>query len=1194
MSGLGEVFRFEVEYRLRRVSTWIYAGLLGLVPFLLLHVIDGGSGWMNSPEGTATATALVGLIGMVVTAALFGDAATRDVQTGMHPLIYSTPIRKTAYLGGRFLGAMLVNAVLLIGVPLGQIVGAAMPYMDPQMFGPFRLDAYVQSYFLLLLPNLFLAGAILFAIASLRRQMLPAFLGGIGLFITFVVAKVVRGNITDPTLRMLLDPFGVLVIEDYIQYWTPVQRNTEAIGFPAVLIMNRVFWMAIGATILLLLFRRFRLAHPASVVSRRSRRAVRDPLPERTHPAALPFVPTAFSVAARIHQVIAVLRRSLEDIAANRAFIVLLAAAVALTFMVGWNVGAQVFGTSIWPVTHLVAGTVLGTAVAPVIVTLIAVFAGELIWKERELRLSSISDAAPVPDWVLMLGRFLALVTMLAALLAVLMLSGMALQAIQGWNHFEPGLYLRILFGIRFVDFILIAALAMAVHVIVNQKYVAHLVVVLCYLFTNMATQFGIHHRLLVYGTAPGWIYSDISGFGPFTAPIVWFRMYWAAWALLLAIIARVLWVRGRDREVRGTLNFARTQVTGSVVRAGALAVILIVGLGGFVFYNTNVLNDYRTPNDEQALLAEYERQYKRYANVPQPRVRRADLRVELYPAESAAHLRGTLTLVNDQARAIDSLHFSLSPDVETRSLEFDRRARRVLHDGELNYAIYLLEQPLPPGDSIKMSFDIRAQKRGFRNSGQPTAVVENGTQFDVRWLPFIGYRVSRELADPRERAEQGLNPRAATPTPYDTAAARRASSGMRGVEPVLVDAIIGTDSTQVAITVGKLVREWRENGRRYFHYRTEPPLPFASPFFSGRYAVREDRWGEVPLRVYHHPTHGVNVDRMVRSMQASLDYYSREFGPYQFDELRIVEFPRYQEGASAHPHTIAFSEGSAFLTRVDPGDVDRTFFVVAHETAHQWWGGQVRGANLRGNDFVSETLAQYSAMMVMETALGADNVRKFYDYAMDFYLTARTVFTNREVPLLETDNHDYIHYQKGAVVMYTLREHIGAERVNLALRRFLAKFGGGGVPPYPTSLDLYAEFKAVTPDSLHGLLHDLFATITLWDVKADSAFVQPMPDGQFRITLNVSARKMRADSIGNETDVPMNDLLEIGVFAEATGGESGGAPLYLQRHRVGSGRQTITVIVPRRPAHAGIDPFGKLIQRETDDNVVEVKPSRL
>jgi hypothetical protein len=227
--------------------------------------------------------------------------------------------------------------------------------------------------------------------------------------------------------------------------------------------------------------------------------------------------------------------------------------------------------------------------------------------------------------------------------------------------------------------------------------------------------------------------------------------------------------------------------------------------------------------------------------------------------------------------------------------------------------------------------------------------------------------------------------------------------------------------------------------------------------------------------------------------------------------------------------------------------------------------------------------------MMVMEKTLGPEQVRRFYDYEMDRYLHGRRIFTNREVPLLEVENQSYIYYHKGAVAMYTLREHVGEAAVNTALRRYLQKHRAG-VPPFPTSLDLYAELRAVTPDSMQPLLHDLFAEITLWNVTAHEARVQPTGTGAFRVTLDVTASKVRADSIGNETAVPMNDLVEIGVFAESAGGRDLDTPLYLWRHRLRAGRQTITVVVPRRPARAGIDPLHKLIQREPGDNVVDVR----
>ena len=68
------------------------------------------------------------------------------------------------------------------------------------------------------------------------------------------------------------------------------------------------------------------------------------------------------------------------------------------------------------------------------------------------------------------------------------------------------------------------------------------------------------------------------------------------------------------------------------------------------------------------------------------------------------------------------------------------------------------------------------------------------------------------------------------------------------------------------------------------------------------------------------------------------------------------------------------------------------------------------------------------------------------------------------------------------------------------------------------------------------------------------------------------------------------NDLVDIGVFAEAKRGEKDGRPLYLRKHRIGPGTQRIRVAVAEKPARAGIDPLNKLIDRISDDNVVAVK----
>jgi ABC-type transport system involved in multi-copper enzyme maturation permease subunit len=1162
------------------------------IPFLMMHAINGSRQYLNAPLMVANVSAVLGSIGMLVTAGIFGDAAARDVHWRMHSLFYTSPLRESHYLAGRFLAGLAVNAVLLIGIPLGLLVASVMPYMEAGKFGPVQLAAYVQTYLLVLLPNLVVIGAFMFAAAALTRQALATYLGGVTLFLLGTLAGELTDGLTNQVLSALVDPFGGRAIALTSQYWTPVESNARLIGWPTVLLWNRALWLGVAMGVFAVLVTRFRFAHPGGALRRRwfRRRAVVDTAPDRVAPIEVTALTRAgparrsLSAAVHVRQAVAVAARAWREIALTRSFLVILAGALFVVFAFGWDVGSEVFGTSTWPVTHLIAGTVLSSALGPVMALLIAIFAGELVWREREVGMGDIAAVAPVPNVVVLFGRFLALVAMLVTLQAVLMGAGVLLQAIRGYYRFELDVYLEILFGIKLVDYVLLAVLAMAVHVIVNNKYLGHLVVVLYFALTQVSGLIGIRDRMLVYGSDPGWLWSDFSGVAPFLHGLVWFKLYWAAWAMLFAVLASLFWVRGRERGVRQRLSLAGQRFHGTAMRAAAFAAFLIVTLGGVVFYNTHILNHDRSPDDVAADRAEYERRYKRFEHAPEPSLVASRMRVELYPSERAAEVRGTFVLVNRSVHPIDSLHVVPSLAVDTRALGFDRTTRLVMNDSTRRYRIYTLERPLAPGDTIAMTFELAYRPRGFRNSGAATDVTPNGAYLQGGWVPALGYLASREVMDADTRREQGLPPR----KPPASAGDVETRSGANAVPSALMETVIGTDARQIAVTPGTLVREWTENGRRYFHYRTDEPVRWGSPVLSAEYVVREARWNGLPLRVYYHPTHDVNVDRMLESMKASLAYYSEKFGPYQFRELRVVEFPRYAVFARAHPHTISFSEGSAFLTRVDSGDIDRTFFVVAHETAHQWWGGQVIPAPGPGAAFVSETMAQYSSMMVFETTQGLEMARRFYDYNMNQYLTGRSVYTNREVPLLDVVNHQYVHYFKGAVAMYTMRERLGADAVNSALRRFREKFAGADGPP-PTSRALYAELQAVTPDSLRPLLSDLFEHITLWNVRTDSAHLEPVGNGGYRVTLFVDASKARADSVGTQTPVAMDDAVEVGVFGGAAIDGSPGEALYLKQHRVHSGKQTIVLTVPRLPTRAGIDPYRKLIERERDDNVAEV-----
>src|SRR6185369_13705869 len=141
----------------------------------------------------------------------------------------------------------------------------------------------------------------------------------------------------------------------------------------------------------------------------------------------------------------------------------------------------------------------------------------------------------------------------------------------------------------------------------------------------------------------------------------------------------------------------------------------------------------------------------------------------------------------------------------------------------------------------------------------------------------------------------------------------------------------------------------------------------------------KRDKWKNVNLEIYYTPGHEYNLDKMMESAKAGLDYYEKYYSPFQFSQYRVLEYPRYRTFAQSFPNTVPFSEGIGFIERLKDGDdIDLLYFVNAHELAHQWWGHQLIGSMTQGSNMMSESLAEYSALKVMEQKYGEENIRKF------------------------------------------------------------------------------------------------------------------------------------------------------------------------------------------------------------------------
>ena len=297
-----------------------------------------------------------------------------------------------------------------------------------------------------------------------------------------------------------------------------------------------------------------------------------------------------------------------------------------------------------------------------------------------------------------------------------------------------------------------------------------------------------------------------------------------------------------------------------------------------------------------------------------------------------------------------------------------------------------------------------------------------------------------------------------------------------------------------------------------------------------------------------------------------------------------MLEFPRYRGFAQSFPNTVPYGEDLGFIERVKkPDDIDFLYFVTAHELAHQWWGHQLIGSATQGSNMMSETLAEYSALKVMEKKYGSDNIRKELRYELDAYLRGRGGEVRHEPPLALVQREPYVWYQKGALVMYALSDYIGEDRLNAALRGFLEKnrYAAG---PYPDTRGFVAALRAATPPELQHVITDMFESIVLFDNRAVSATYTPTSDRKYKVTLVVSAQKRQADGSGKETPMPLDDLIDVGVFS---GTREHPKPLHLAKEQLVQQSTTLEFVVDEPPTFAGIDPYNKLIDRNPEDNLI-------
>jgi ABC-type transport system involved in multi-copper enzyme maturation permease subunit len=813
-----EVLRFELEYSFKRPLLYIFAATFFFMAFLIVSsdavmpIGLGGNVARNAPFVIFNVLLFLNMFGLTAVAFFVAPAVNRDHEWNTQELFFTTPVKKWAYLLGRFLGATFPVALAMMMSCVGIALAAIMPWQDPEYFVAFNIRPYLYSLVLFIIPNLYLAGAIFFSIATLTRKTFMAYVAVVIFIVLYGLSRAFLGDLDNQAVVSMADPFGWSSFRVMTQYWTVAERNTQLLPFSGILLLNRILWLFIATGILFYTVFKYRLK--TGEASGRGRRRVQIAIERETDTgegaaasaaAEAPEAILDFSPRGRFAQLLSHTVFETKSVLRSMPFLVVMLFGAA-------NLIARLFltrrGSSPWPLTQEMLDRIQsGFWIYPMLV--IAIYSADLIWKDRRTRINEITDALPVPNWIPLVSRFAALYVISALMLVFAMVCTICFQTAKGHFDFELVLYFKALFLVALSEWMLFAALAIFCQVLGGSLPLGTLLFVLYLLVQEVPGDLGYEHHMITYPNAPEVTYSDMNGYGHFAAPVFWYRLYWGFFAAGLLVLANWLWVRGTDNRISQRLRKFRQRITRRSVAALAVSSLGFVLVGGWILYNTTVLNPYHTEQSIENLQALYEKRYKQYDGLPQPKVTAARLEVDIYPESRTVDLRGRLRLVNKTNVEIEKIHVFSDPTLTINSYDLPVHAIDV-DDTEIGYRIYSLEAPLAPGDSLDFGIDVSSVNRGFMNDHSNVQVVGNGTFIENSdYIPQIGYSPGFEIEEPDKRKKHDLPDLPRIAAVDDTNALQRIFTP--DADRIDFEAVVSTSPDQIALAPGYLQREWEE-----------------------------------------------------------------------------------------------------------------------------------------------------------------------------------------------------------------------------------------------------------------------------------------------------------------------------------------------------------------------------------------------
>jgi len=1062
--------------------------------------------------------------------AFAGNAIVRDHNANITELIFSTKISKRHYILSRWLGLVFISTLLFFTAGVGLFIGILL--IDDLQFSIIEtISAILWPLLILGIPGIILLASLLFAVGLFSRKNITIYITAIIFFFVYQILLVNTGSVlmanpasVSPSLQFifsLIDPFGSAAFFEQVKLWSPADKNSQFFQLSGMLLANRLIVLAIALVIFIRCYQRFSFKIEQSVKKPRSD----NNNTERTNsfeamPHYKPVEPQsgllnswqAFLSQWRFEYLATVKTRSFLSVLLF--WLIILVSEIISVFSPGGSLTpTQNAGTmeALWRFQYDMLPRFMSFFVL--------FFTAEIAWREQVYNAESFIHASPVGNSSLFFAKWLALLFIPFTLITVTIITCASLQLIYG-GIIEWPVYLSLYYYCG-LPMVCVATLCLFIHNISYNKVIGMAISLLVVIFaiSPAGDYIGLEHPMFSFSSHPTLLYSDLIGFSSTTDAFSGLMRFWLSLSMVMLLLGYGLYRRGAMVSLSKRIGFISMQWRQFGIGSFVIVTLLSSYFGYQSYVQINDVAHYQSSENAMDWRVGYEKKYQQYQSLLSPKVSAISTKMALYPAERRFEMQAQYTLHNTHQEVLNEILVSTSTRINYSKVNI-KGASLKTYDAKYGQYLFQLDKPMLPGASLSMTFTANHQQNGYLGLVADNLIVPGFSYVRaIRYMPFFGFNRNYTLQAPSRRKQLGL---AEIPTQLtlEQAIAKHQGDFSKEYDWVNFETIISTSGDEVAISHGELVAQWQENGRNFYHYKTKgnaeentdgDKIRNVIGYLSGRYQVASKFVDGVNLEVYYHKNHPENVEHTLGAMSDTMQYANEHFGRYPAKDLRLLEVPRIL-GLTGYalPQVMLISEHGGFRDQLgdeyndgmntqpnEYSSFDQVYRRTAHEVAHQWWGHGLNGADQEGGSILVETLAKYTELMLLEQKYGKEYVRRLLKHEHQRYFDGRARSTENERPLYRADANHLI-YSKGAIAMYALKETLGEQVINSALRQLVDNYSYPKPPA--TTLDLISVLKAFAQAQHAPLVDRWFKQVVINDLSIVSASYQQLINGWYQV----------------------------------------------------------------------------------------------